>query len=94
MTLKDARQLRDYIHSKDSINCTVPLGHGPCGYFPQSILSTGPRDWTSRQDFRDWLATRIRERRVIQRQYDAVMRRPQRARSPIEMMIDKACGFN
>lgn len=93
MTLKDARGLRDYIHSKNSVNCTVPLGFGPDGYFATSILHTGARQWQSRKDFRVWLAQHIRECRRIHREYERVMRAPQRRRSPIDLMIDRACGL-
>jgi hypothetical protein len=94
VTLKDAKALRDYIHSKNSINCTVPLGHGPDNYFPRSIMRDGPRDWKSRAQFRLWHALHIRERRRIERDYKRVMNgQSQRRRSPIELMIDRACGL-
>lgn len=92
MTLKDARAFRAYIHSKCSVNCTVPLGLGPDGYFPRSVLSTGRHDWTSRAEFRTWLARNIRERRRITRDYERMTRRRD-IRSPIERMIDTACGL-
>jgi hypothetical protein len=93
MTLKDAKALRDYIIDKSGVNCTVPLGHGPSNYFPMSVLGTGPHQWQSRQEFRDWWAGRLRERRNTLRQYDRLVRQRQRPRSPIEMMIDNACGL-
>lgn len=93
MTLKEARTFRDYIHSKCSVNCTVPLGLGPDGYFPRSVLSTGRHDWTSRAEFRHWLAGHLRDQRRIQREYERSLRPIRRARSPIELMIDRACGL-
>jgi hypothetical protein len=96
MTLKEARALRDYIHSKNSINCTVPLGHGPDGYFPRSDMgAAGPRDWKSKQEFRDWHAQYLRRQRKIMREYHAMLARQsmRRARSPIELMVDRACGL-
>lgn len=94
MTLKDARAFRDYIHSKYSINCTVPLGFGPDGYFPMSVLSNGPHRWESRAEFRNWLAVRLRENRRNLRAYLAMeARRLRPARSPIELMVDRACGL-
>jgi hypothetical protein len=91
MTLKEAREFRDYIHSKDSINCMVPLGFGPNGYFPRSMLSTGPHFWKTRAEFRKWLADRIRQRRRQLREYKRLTIR--RARSPIELMVDRTCGL-
>lgn len=95
MTLKDARAFRDYIHSKCSVNCTVPLGFGPDGYFPMSILRTGPHYWKSHSEFRQWLAKDIRERRRHVRAYEQMeaRRRIRTARNPIELMIDRACGL-
>lgn len=94
MTLKEAKELRDYIIATNGVNCTVPLGHGPDGYFPRSILRAGPHDWTSRQEFRNWHAKHLRERRRIHRDYDAMMQRSvRRARSPLDLMIDRACGI-
>lgn len=95
MTLKDARQLRDYVGSKCTVNCTVPLGFGPDGYFAVTVLRTGPHKWQSRAEFRTWLAGNIRERREITRRYDEMIRRKNmpKARNPIELMIDRACGL-
>lgn len=95
MTLKDARAFRDYIHSKNSINCTVPLGFGPDGYLPMSVLRNGPHRWESRAEFRKWVAQYIRERRRIMREYNAMeaRKRIRPARSPIELMVDRACGL-
>jgi len=94
MKLKEAREFRDYIIAKVGVNCTVPLGFGPDGYFPRSILSTGPHDWKSRAEFRKWAADHLRKRRRIMHDYNEMMaRKNRRARSPIELMIDRACGL-
>lgn len=95
MTLTDARQFRDYIHSKNSINCTVPLGFGPDGYFPCSIMKTGQRFWKSRAEFRKWAADDLRNSRRIMRDDNDMMwrRNKPKARSPIEIMVDRACGL-
>ena len=95
MTLKDAKAFRDEIIAKTGVNCTVPLGFGPDGYFPRSILSAGPHDWTSRAEFRKWAADHFRARRRAIRAYNQMMLRGRlrKARSPIEMMVDRACGL-
>ncbi len=96
MTLKNARALRDYIHAKGSVNCSVPLGFGPDGYFATSRLRTGPHQWQSKQEFRNWQAKYLRDRRKALRDYEQMMRQQQRRRSPrspIEMMVDRACGL-
>lgn len=93
MTLKDAKALRDYILSKNVINCTVPLGHCPDNYFPRSFLAAGPHDWTSKQQFREWLAKRRRQDRRNLREYERIMSGRRRQRSAIEMMVDRACGL-
>lgn len=90
MTLKDAKALRDYIRSK-GYHCIVPLGHGPAAYAPEI---SGPRSFQTRAAFRAHHAMRLRERRQALRAYLAlVARRPALNRSPIEMMIDRACGL-
>jgi hypothetical protein len=96
MTLKDAREFRDYIQSKCSLNCTVPLGFGPADYLPTSVMRDGPRRWQSKAEFRTWLAQYIRERRNIHRRYEQMVsaQATRRARSPLDIMIDQACGLN
>lgn len=95
MTLKDARVFRDYIINKNGINCTVPLGFGPDGYFPCSIMRDGPR-------FASAAVSCAPTRRcsgilAVTRRVSEVARGPspsiRRARSPIELMIDRACGL-
>ena len=48
MTLKEARAVRDMIRDKE-IYCTVPLGHGPNGYFAR-IVCGRCRDFYSMKD--------------------------------------------
>lgn len=89
MTLKDAKLLRDKIKATGPWT-TVPLGHGPDGYFVRIITDRGPKE------FRSWRAYRAyRQSRMLERlDAEAAARRaiftvPQ---SPIEIMIDQACG--
>lgn len=101
MTFKEAHELRRYILSKNSLACTVPTGgRSPDNYFATSYMKDGPREWQSKQEFRDWLAKRRRTDRKQLREWmrltngtgdwREIRRRP---RSPIELMIDRACGL-
>jgi hypothetical protein len=92
MTLKDAKALRDEIISWDGTHCTVPLGFGPDRYFARIFRFEGPVDFHARAEFRTYKARQLREHRAKLRMYDALERiRP--PRSPIELMIDRACGL-
>lgn len=89
MTLKDARVLQAFIQ-RSGYHCTVPLGRGPDGYQPRIF---GARDecteFATVVDFRRHHAMRLRQRRAVAR----AARRPQRdRRSPLDRMIDEACG--
>lgn len=89
MTLKDAKALRDEIRGY-GYHCIVPLGHGPDGYTPR----ISSRSFNTREEFRKYHAMRLRERRLAQREYERQLSRLRsRPRSPIEMMVDKACGL-
>jgi hypothetical protein len=90
MTLSEARALRDLIRT-DGPFCTVPLGNGPDGYFARIFTSHGSesgaaiaKDFRSESEYRDYVAERdqAKAKRFI---------RP--AASPIEMLIDSACGL-
>lgn len=93
MTLADAKALRDMIRAA-GLACTVPLGHGPTGYFA--------RIWSAREgnpgqpvDFRsegEWLAWK---RRADEEDRKAELRRQllSRPRSPLDVLIDRACGL-
>lgn len=87
MTLKEARSLQKQIH-KWGYACTVPLGHGPDGYWCQVTQN----QFRSEAEARRHHAKRLRERRKIMREYEAMSRRRD-TRSPIERMIDQACGI-
>ena len=82
MTLKEAKVLRNRIYS-GGLHCTVPLGHGPCGYFARIITHEGPRDFQSWTEYDQYRKERNAKRA-------AKLAPP---RSPIEHMIDRACGL-
>ena len=90
MSLLEARKLRDEIQ-RAGYHSIVPLGHGPEGYFAR-IFGKASIDFYSRHAFRKHHAMRLRERKKMFRDYEQIQRiRP--ARSPIEIMIDQACGL-
>ncbi len=95
MTLKDAKALRDKIRG-DGHHSIVPLGYGPGMYFATIYTMLTPMGraanelrFYSEAAHRSYteMAVRVRERRLR-------MIEPPRRRSPIEMMIDKACGLS
>jgi hypothetical protein len=87
MTLKEARALQAQI-KRWNYHCTVPLGWGPDGYWCQI---TGLR-FFSEAEARKHHAKRLRERRKSLREYEAAHRKRD-TRSPIERMVDRACGL-
>lgn len=87
MTLKDARSLQKQIHVW-GYACTVPLGWGPDGYWCQ----ISSRRFYSEVEARAHHAMRLRERRKAMREYEAMLRPRRDTRSPIERMVDAACG--
>jgi len=90
MTLKHAKFLRNLI-IRDGIHCIVPLGHGPDKYFARIFTANGPRDFHGPQDYRDYeieKQEREHERRMAIKKMEA------KHRSPIEIMIDRACGLD
>lgn len=96
MTLKDARALRDEITKGDGLHSVVPLGRGPDGYFARIWGAKGQTDFHSR---REWLAYRkgVRARRAAVlkdaeyfRDHGFTLPKP---RSPLDLMIDRACGL-
>lgn len=95
MTLKDAKKLRDEIREY-GLHSIVPLGHGPDGYFARIFTNKGDRDFRTR---RAWLAYRRqsdkeqRERAKLIARYELAYQLRSRPRSPIEIMIDRACGL-
>lgn len=100
MTRKDAIALRDLIHSESTAHCTVPNRQKPDGYFAQICTvirkdgtegaSAAYRRFYSREDWEEYKRQRQAIRDAVER-LRAAARRP---RSPIEIMIDQACGFN
>jgi len=91
MTLKEARQLQAEIKAA-FYHCAVPLGWGPDGYWCQTYGTRGAVTHHDRAGFRKWHADNLRRRRKIHREYEAMCRRRD-TRTPIERMIDKACGL-
>lgn len=102
MTLTEARELRDEIRAKGQ-RAAVPIGYAPQAYFVrvpfkpgQNPLQSegGPVDFVSREDFDGW-------RHAAKAAYNASLREfmqragiaPQRPLSPIERMVDAACGY-
>lgn len=88
MTLAEARALRDEIR-EHGLHCVVPLGYGPVGYSARIYSGRGggpamPVDFSSRSAWRAWKDERERREQL----------RLSRPRSPIEAMIDQACGIN
>lgn len=82
MTYKEAKLLRDRIRMEGP-HCVVPTGHGPCGYFARIFPCEGPpRDFRAWTEYMQYKAIRDAKRQI---------RRP---RSPIEAMIDAACGVD
>jgi hypothetical protein len=86
MTLQEAKALRDEI--REHYHCIVPLGFGPGGYVARIFGLEGAIDFHTRFQYRAWHVRRLRERRAQLREWAM----PQKRRSPIEIMIDRACG--
>jgi hypothetical protein len=82
MTLQAARALRDEILA-DGTHCVVPLGHGPDGYWAQIVTTVGDGIFHSDEQWQEYRKEREARRFRIMHP----------ARSPIEMLIDKACGL-
>ena len=89
MSLNEARELREIIKAK-GLHCTVPR----CvdgRYFARIWSARGcvgaakPVDFYSLGDWQAWKIEADRQ--------DLVAKLKSRPRSPIEMMIDKACGI-
>ena len=92
MKLADAKALRDEIRAA-GLHCIVPLGHGPDRYFARIF---GPRakptDFHTREAWHAFEEERGRQRRELVDQFNR-FEVPRRPRSPIEIMIDRACGL-
>lgn len=97
MTLTEARRVRDFFRSR-RIHSIVPLGHGPDGYYAEIIASDiGERGYRkmpfgSMAEARSHVAMRLRWERAFKREcLEFENRKP--PRSPIDVMIDRACGL-
>ena len=89
MTLLEARRARDYLR-KHGYKCTVPLGHGGPngdGYFLSVKLNgKAVRFYTTEE----WNAHAMKQNQHVA---DYVARyRVADTRSPLDRMIDEACG--
>ncbi len=80
MTLQQARALRDTIRA-EGIHCTVPGGWRPDNYFAQI--------WPGRTALR---LHSVAEWEAYKQQRDAQRQKLNRPRSPLDAMIDRACG--
>lgn len=81
MRLADARKLRDRIRAR-GIDCTVPLGYGPDGYWCQiHTTDHGTVTFFEERDFDSYMEHR-----------QTMRSRSTRHLSPIDRMIDAACG--
>jgi hypothetical protein len=98
MTLVNAKKLRDEIRAK-GYHCVVPLGFTPrryfCVIFHAKAGKLVPMYFRSRASFRKHHAQALRNSRRIMRFYHEMQRRTQwETRSPLEFMIDRACGLD
>jgi hypothetical protein len=84
VTLKEARALQKEIPHY----CTVPLGHGPDGYYVQMPPNPDRPDarFHSRAEWAAWDA-------LMQQKWSAEKVPLRDTRSPIARMIDQACGL-
>lgn len=99
MKLADAKKLRDEIRAY-GIHCIVPLGFKPDQYFARIFVWNGtatvPKDFATRRQWRVYRKVCDKERRE---RAEWVARHGlggwpgSRPRSPIELMIDRACGL-
>lgn len=87
MKLKQARRLRDFLR-KHGIKCTVPLGYADDGYFVQWCQYGTQMRFYSVEEYN---AHVMEQHRRLQEFADRNV--PRDTRSPIERMIDQACGY-
>lgn len=101
MTLIQAKALRDEITAKTGAYCTVPLGYKPDRYFCRIFRSewsatggpSGPAHPIDFQNRQEWLIDFEDQQRRKRERDEYFARQRRRALSPIEMLIDQACGF-
>lgn len=90
MLLQDAKKLRDEIR-RVGLHCIVPLKHGPDRYFARIFTVDGPVDF---RDRKGWLGYRKGyEKRKREGERAARLLTLPPPRSPLELMIDRACGL-
>lgn len=66
MTLEFARKLRDHIREKNDLYATVPLGHGPDGYFVRvKVQSNESKDFRSVYDWFTYTKAENERRRKV-----------------------------
>lgn len=93
MTLAEARAWRDEIRGTDAA-ATVPTGYGPDKYFVQVWTREHPQGerLTTANECIAFIA-RVVQHRTDHERLVAALTAPRDTRSPIERMIDKACGL-
>ena len=93
MTLKEADDLKKAIRDVGGLHCVVPRGHGPNGYFARVITSAGPLEFHTHLECVEALLMRLRHLESEQSERARLaLELVSRPRSPIEIMIDRACG--
>jgi hypothetical protein len=93
MKLPAARALQAKIKAAGP-HCIVPLGHGPAGYFCRIFTSEGPRDFHGHCGWGTYHRASLKRRAKAHEEYERMLSQMRRPRSPIELMIDRACGLS
>lgn len=93
MILASARVLQAKI-KEAGLHCIVPLGHGPDGYFCRIFTDKGTKDLASVRDWVKYRRASMKRRAKALADYELLMTQMRRPRSPIELMIDRACGLS
>jgi hypothetical protein len=93
MKLKEARALRDEIRDDLGCYCAVPFGYPPDGYFARiwTVIDSPDGALKERRFYSrdEWLAHKERRAELAA----ITLKSIQPPRSPIEYLIDKACGL-
>jgi hypothetical protein len=93
MKLSDARKLRDEIRER-GLHCVVPMDGadlGPDRFTPCIFNDDGPLVFASRQEWLKYEVGITRREEKAMDDYERSMRRD--TRTPLERMIDNACGL-
>lgn len=99
MTLKDAREVQRFVTVRTSYYCVVPLGYKPDRYFVKiGSLDGKGRQFASMAEARKYVAEYLWKRRAAEKdrpRFEAWLERLRnpRPRSPLGIMIDRACGL-